>query len=251
MVPGREGLFRKTRWREPVRFLTLAVLLFTVLHCPPAGAEGENLLREEFDTLERWEPLTFPRIKKHSTYTIEPMEGGACLRTESEASASGIVLRGTFPVHEFPRLRWRWMAENVYEAGDARTKDGDDYPLRLYIVFPFDPGTASWREKVSYKAARILYGKYPPQSALNYIWANREHEEKILPNPFAKNAMMIILRGPGDVGTWQEEEVDIVADYRRAFGEDPPARAGLAIMNDSDGTGESSVSYVDYIEVCR
>jgi len=237
--------------RGPSRFLLLAALLITVLNCSAAAEEGEILLREEFDTLERWEPLTFPRIKKHSSYSVEPLEGGACLRAESKDSASGIVLRGTFAVKDFSRLRWRWKAERVYETGDARTKRGDDYPLRLYLVFPFDPGRAKWREKISYKAARILYGKYPPQSALNYIWANREHEEKILPNTFTKNSMMIILRGPGDVGSWHEEEVDIVADYRRAFGEDPPPRAGLAIMNDSDGTGESSVSYIDYIEVCR
>lgn len=237
-------------WRVPSRCLLAAVLLFTVFSLTAAGEE-RVLLREEFDTLERWEPLTFPRIKKHSSYSVEPLEGGAALRAVSDNSASGIVLRGTFAVEDFPILRWRWKAESVYEAGDARTKEGDDYPLRLYLVFPFDPERANWREKISYKAARILYGKYPPQSALNYIWANREHEESILPNTFTKNAMMIILRGPGDVGSWHDEEVDIVADYRRAFGEDPPPRAGLAIMNDSDGTGESSVSYIDFIEVCR
>ena len=40
-------------------------------------------------------------------------------------------------------------------------------------------------------------------------------------------------------------------DYRRAFGEDPPAEASLAIMNDSDDTGQSAVSFVEFIEVFR
>jgi hypothetical protein len=62
---------------------------------------------------------------------------------------------------------------------------------------------------------------------------------------------MIILRGPGDVGAWHEEEVNILEDYRRVYGEDPPPRAGLAIMNDSDGTGDGCVSYIDFIEVGR
>jgi hypothetical protein len=63
--------------------------------------------------------------------------------------------------------------------------------------------------------------------------------------------MMIVLRGPEDVGSWHVEEVDIVRDYREVFGEDPPATAGIAIMNDSDNTGERSVSHVDYLEISR
>jgi hypothetical protein len=46
-----------------------------------------------------------------------------------------------------------------------------------------------------------------------------------------------------------DEEIDILTDYQRAFGTKPPARARIAIMNDSDNTGESSVSWMDHIEV--
>jgi len=51
------------------------------------------------------------------------------------------------------------------------------------------------------------------------------------------------------VGTWQTCEVDMVADYRRAFGRQPPALARIAVMNDSDDTGDQAVSYINYIEV--
>lgn len=36
---------------------------------------------------------------------------------------------------------------------------------------------------------------------------------------------------------------------KAAFGKDPPAMAGIAIMNDSDNMGEMAVSYVDFLEV--
>jgi hypothetical protein len=229
-------------------FFLLFCLLFPVVS---AGGEGEVLFREDFDSLERWEPLTFPRIQRHSTYAVEPMDGGYCLRAESDNSASDLIFRGTFPVHEFPKVRWRWRADKVYAAGDAGTKKGDDYPLRLYVVFPFDPERAGFRERLTYRAARLLYGQYPPVSALNYIWANREHQSDVLPNAYARRSKMIILRGPEDVGIWQEEEVDILEDYRRVYGEDPPPQAGLAVMNDSDGTGDGCVSYIDFIEVRR
>jgi hypothetical protein len=47
------------------------------------------------------------------------------------------------------------------------------------------------------------------------------------------------------------ESVNIIEDYVKAFGVKPPEKAGIAIMNDSDNTGEQSVSYLDYIEVYR
>ncbi len=71
-------------------------------------------------------------------------------------------------------------------------------------------------------------------------------------NPYSSRSKMIFLRMGGEqTGRWVEESVDILADYRRAFGEDPPATASLAIMNDSDDTGQSAVSYVEFIEIYR
>jgi hypothetical protein len=45
--------------------------------------------------------------------------------------------------------------------------------------------------------------------------------------------------------------VDIVKDYQQAFNQKPPPRASLAIMSDSDDTRESSVSFMDWIEISR
>ena len=50
---------------------------------------------------------------------------------------------------------------------------------------------------------------------------------------------------------WQDEEINILQDYRSAFGKEPPSIASIAIMNDSDNTGQQSVSYIDFIEVFR
>ena len=42
---------------------------------------------------------------------------------------------------------------------------------------------------------------------------------------------------------------NIVQDYQAAFGEDPPPIVAIAIMSDSDNTGESAKAYIDYIKV--
>jgi len=61
--------------------------------------------------------------------------------------------------------------------------------------------------------------------------------------------MIALQHGESRKGEWIEERVNILNDYRKAFGEDPPETAGIAIMSDSDNTGESSTAYIEYIEI--
>jgi len=231
-------------------FIWLAFLgIFFCVFTAPSQCEEEILLSEEFHHLDNWKPFYFPKIKTHSVYTITD---GHVLKTESKASASAIIYKMRFNVYDYPMLEWRWKIENVYVKGDATKKSGDDYPLRLYVMFEYDPAKAGVLKKLKYETAKVLYGQYPPHSTLNYIWANKPRSENILTNPYADEAKMIpVEQGTRNLNTWLVERVDIIDDYRRAFGEEPPAVANLAIMNDSDNTGEHSISYLDYIKIFR
>ena len=225
----------------------ISLLVFAVL---VHSEEEKALLKEDFDNISSWEPLYFPKIKEHSSYAVESDDEGSYLKAESSASASGLVYREKFDVYKFPYAKWRWKVANVYAKGDAKNKKGDDYPIRIYIIFKYDPDKAGFRQKIKYKTAKVLYGEYPPDSALSYIWANKEYSERILTSKYTKKAKMILLqKGKTNIGKWQEQEVNILEDYKKAFGKNPPAVASIAIMNDSDNTRESSVSYVDYIEI--
>jgi hypothetical protein len=71
-------------------------------------------------------------------------------------------------------------------------------------------------------------------------------------SPYTNKARMILLeKSQNKVGTWQDEEVKIMEDYQRAFGTKPTAHARIAVMNDSDNTRESSVSYLEYIVIFK
>jgi hypothetical protein len=244
----------------PMILNTLQYLLLTMLMLLPAdmtssafGADGRNILfREDFNSLDNWKPFFFPKIKKHSTYTIETNGQDRILKAESSGSASAIVYKGSFNVYEYPRVKWRWKVGNVYKKGDVRTKEGDDYPIRVYIMFEYDPEQAGAFEKITYSMARSIYGEYPPHSSLSYVWANKDEPGRFLTSPYTNKARMVLLeKGQQKVGTWQDEEINILDDYQQGFGVKPPARARIAVMNDSDNTGESSVSYMEYIEIFK
>ncbi len=55
--------------------------------------------------------------------------------------------------------------------------------------------------------------------------------------------MMPLRSGAAHCGMWVVEERNIVEDHRRAFGEDPPAIPDIAVMTDTDNTGESATAF--------
>lgn len=236
-----------------MRLLKAAFILFVALSTSFATAEEKKtLFREDFNSLVNWEPLYFPKIKTHSTYSITKDGQRSYLRTESHASASAIIHKKTFNIYDYPRMRWRWKVDNVYTKATPKEKAGDDYPIRIYVMFQYDPQKADMTEKLRYGVAKTVYGTYPPHSTLNYVWTGHEIAERMITSPYTDKAKIIILeQSPNRIGTWMEETVNILEDYSKAFGRDAPTMAGIAIMNDSDNTGEKAVSYVDFLEVFK
>jgi hypothetical protein len=229
----------------------IGVLCLSLAVCVSAG-EHNVLFREEFNDLSNWRALTFPKIEKQTSYRIGREKEGTYLHALSNASASAILYKERINVYDFPKVKWRWKITTVYKSGEAGTKAGDDFPIRIYIMFPYDPANAGLGERIKYSLVKKLYGKYPPHSSLNYIWANHGHSDRIITSPYTNRVKMIVLEaGTENAGTWVNETINILEDYKDAFGLPPPKTARIAVMNDSDNTLEQSVSYIDFIEVFR
>ncbi len=236
----------------PVSSLAWFVLSFLLFF--PVVVLSSGLLTEDFSgpvgpggLPGGWETLEFPRIKRHTAYGVQREGENSFLRAESRNSASGIFKKLSIDLEEHPVLTWRWKVEGIIEAGDARVKEGDDYPARIYVTFDYDPEAVSFFERLKYKAAKLLYANVPA-SAINYIWANRLPRGEHIKNPFSDKAIMVAVEsGPELSGRWVREERNVYEDYRAFFGAEPPLVVGIAIMTDSDNTGQSAVAYYDDI----
>ena len=55
--------------------------------------------------------------------------------------------------------------------------------------------------------------------------------------------IIVVESGPSRVGGWADAARNIAADYQAAFGEVPPMITGVALMTDTDNTGESATAY--------
>ncbi len=193
---------------------------------------------------EDWKPLTFKKIEKHTLYTLVSDEGTTVVRAVANASASGLIREIRIDPREYPMVHWRWKVDNLLQKGDVHRKEGDDYPARIYIAFKYDASKLGFFERAKFETAKLFYGKYPPLGAINYIWESKAPKGTIVPNPFTDRVKMIVVEsGPDKLAEWVTEERNVHEDYRQAFGEEPPMISGVAIMTDTDNTGESATAY--------
>jgi hypothetical protein len=66
----------------------------------------------------------------------------------------------------------------------------------------------------------------------------------MIPNPYTNRVIMIVVEsGETKLNQWVSEERNIFEDYKKAFGQEPPMISGIAIMTDTDNTGESATAY--------
>ncbi|MDY6823729.1 MAG: DUF3047 domain-containing protein [Thermodesulfobacteriota bacterium] len=191
-----------------------------------------------------WEPLTFDDIEQHTRYDLVQDGDTAVVRARSNASASGMIRKMKIDPRKFPVIQWRWKITDVLKKGDVTRKSGDDYPARIYIAFEYDPDQVGFWERTKFGAIKALYGEYPPVAAINYIWGSNAPKGTRVANPYTDRVMMIVVEnGAAEKNTWVTETRNIYEDYKAAFGEEPPMISGVAIMTDTDNTGESAVSY--------
>ncbi len=191
-----------------------------------------------------WMPYSFSRYPRHTDYRLVSDAGTTVLRAEADASVSALLRRLSLDPKAYPLMRWRWKVDDVLEKSDLRTRQGDDFPARIYVLFDYDTGKLSLADRAKMRIARLVYGAEVPAAALCYVWDSKAPAGTIAPNAYTDRVRMVVLRhGSRDVGRWVKEERDLAKDFRAAFGEDPPAVSGIAVASDTDNTGERAVAW--------
>lgn len=209
-----------------MRVLLPVILLMLI--CRTVLAGGERLIDDfEQGLAPNWEEKVF---SGQTSYRVVAEGSGHCLQADSLAAASGLVYPLDLDPLQTPILSWRWKISDTVPGGDARQQATDDYAARVYVIFP--------------------HWFFPKTKTLNYIWANQLPQGSAIPSSYTSNSMMIAAQsGRDERGIWRTERHDIVADYRRQFGAEPPRVGAIAIMTDTDNTGAQARAWYDDIKL--
>jgi len=211
------------------RIFPICSFFVFILACSSSFVHGEEILVDDYQNglSPHWQEK---RFKGKTHYTVVREDGLQCIRAVSRASASALIYKMEYDLRDYPWLTWTWKVEDILVKGNATIRAGDDYAARVYVVFP---SVAFWRTKT-----------------LVYIWANKLPQAKAVPNPFTSNAVMVAVEsGREKRGQWLLEKRNVLDDYREYFGEDPPKAGAVAIMTDTDNTGEDATAWYGPIRI--
>ncbi|MCG8383448.1 MAG: DUF3047 domain-containing protein [Gammaproteobacteria bacterium] len=202
----------------------MAVFTVGIVISFSAGANGNRITLTAFKTtgLEGWEEKSF---QNQTRYQLIKEADDLVLNAVAEASASVLYNERELSLLDTPILNWSWRVEQTYGKINEQSKQGDDYPARVYVV--------------------AKTGPFPWNTlALNYVWSSNSEKGQHWPNAYTEKAHMIVLRtGDGEAKQWLVEKRNIRQDFKTYFDKDIETIHGVAIMTDSDNTGKTGEAF--------
>jgi hypothetical protein len=204
--------------------LLIGILLFatTLFSASPASAEAMRIPVLNPANTKDWWPEVFNKKTLYESVTID---GHSALRAQSNDAVSGLVRKIKVDLTETPYLHWRWRVNNVYKGINEKTKQGDDYPARIYVIVA--TGWFFWQMR-----------------ALDYVWASTQPQGSSWPNAYTTKEVMLAVRsGTSQLNKWHHETRNVLKDLSTYLGKPFTHINAVAIMTDSDNSDQSATSY--------
>ena len=177
--------------------------------------------------LTDWEEKSFVGSTQ---YQLVEHDNEMVLNAKAMGSSSGLFNESDIILDDTPLLNWRWKVAQIGEGNDEKLKSGDDYPVRLYVIV--SGGLQFWK---SY--------------SLVYVWSNNAKLDESWDNPYTSNVKHIAVESGSDyVGQWRSYQRNVKADFARVFGVEPEKLKAVAIMTDSDNSGQNFEAWYGDIE---
>ena len=197
-------------------------LLCLVVAFGAGGARADSVEVLRNGDIAGWEEKVFEGA---TVYETVRHDGRDAVRATSRGAASGLYLRRRIDLDKTPILRWSWRVDATLGDIDERTRAGDDYGARVYVIRSHP--VFLWRTR-----------------AVNYVWASTMAAGETWPNAYTDSSRHVAVRsGDALAGRWVEERRDVRADFRELFGESVRYLDAVAIMTDTDNTGGAAVAY--------
>ncbi len=217
--------------------LLLAALMLTACSSLPMGgpsqaAQTQALIQQD------WTVQTLP-TKKNTLFIpqTDQIRGTRVVKAQASSSASMLRRKVFVPPEQLNGLVFSWKALHLIEAADMALRDQEDAVVRVILSFEGDRSRFSPKNRMLSELSLALTGEELPYATLMYVWCNKRQTGEIITNPRTDRIRKIVVEsGPKNLGQWLDYERNIRADFIAAFGEEPGALTGIALMTDTDNT---------------
>ncbi len=173
-------------------------------------------------TLKSWQEKSF---SGNTHYEIVELDGTRVLKGSTEGAASILYKEQPVDLSKKPIISWSWKIDGVYDDIDEKTRAGDDFPARLYVVSK--TGILPWQTL-----------------AINYVWSSEQDVGDSWSNPFTEKAKMIVVQsGNSNAGQWVSQTRNVAEDFKKHFGKDIKKIDGYAVMVDGDNANKTGTAW--------
>jgi len=206
--------------RFQTRFFVVSVLLVATL----AWADDRLVIADFSQGVDaRGIPQSWQLKEKSGKADFSVVKDGDLnvLQLRSADTSYSIQREVKVDVKQYPILTWKWKATKLPQGGDFRKTKTDDQAAQLFLAFT--------------KTKSIVY-----------IWDTTAPEglmsEAIAP-PLMTIKLVVVRSGPAELGKWVTETRNVYEDYKKFYGEEPPAVKAMRLQINSQHTGTSAESY--------
>lgn len=186
---------------------------------------------------EGWQDLRFPG-KRATRYQAQEEAGRQVWHAQADSSASMLRKRLHRPAGVPVMLDFSWRVEHLNPEARTGVAGQDDAVASVVVAFDGDHRLLPARDQMVFDLAELVTGERPPFASLIYVWGEEGAQlESVVPSARTQRIRKIIVdAGAQHLGQWRHHRRDVLADFRRAFAEEPGPITALGLMTDADNT---------------
>jgi Protein of unknown function (DUF3047) len=190
-----------------------------------------------------WQPMALPG-KRKTQFNRATHEGRVALRAVSQGSASLLRKKVHIAAADLGALHFSWQVPMLIESADMAERDTEDAVVRVILTFEGDRSKFSHKNRMLSDLSHALTGEEMPYATLMYVWCNKRAVGSVITNPRTDRIRKLVVEtGKPNLSKWLDYERDIRADFMQAFGEQPGALMGIALMTDTDNTQSKATAW--------
>lgn len=195
-----------------------------------------DLPREWYNRNGERQPINYPmKERKTYKYQIKRENGNQYLHYEGSYAKhlNFPLINKDVNIYETPILTWKWRVTEVPKGANEDDNSRNDTAASIYVVFDL---------------GHVLFKKVP--KSIRYTWSSTLEKGTHVSKLFGNQHIVVVESGTSDTGKWITFQRNIVEDYKKFFGDDPPKKPlAILILSDGDSTGEEAIADYDDIEL--
>ena len=183
-----------------------------------------------------WRPYALRRDVRQTRYAVARDGQRQVLHALASSSATGLRCAVQIDPTAFGELNFSWRVREAPAQANVAKAALDDCPARLIVAFDGNNSRLPLRDRLFYEQVELFTGQRLPYATLMYVWDGGLHAlESVHANHRSSRIQYLTVEsGAQRAGRWLHYQRDVVADYRRVFGEAPGSIIGVGVLTDAD-----------------